>query len=248
MITIDRVSFPAAGEPGGSLLIPGWRLEKNNSVYLHGPSSAAIRAVLNMLAGWTVPSSGRMRMLGHDLGRMTPADRDAFRAQHMGLIFSEHNLLPGLSVMDNVLTPTRLSTSRARRCAGGARRIAIELLNSTSLPRPLWEHAASELSAAQQQDVAAARALIGNPALVLAENPAAVLPKDQEAAYLEMLQHKAHRAGSLLICTGTSAQPPLAFDEVWDLRDVLSGVARRAATVLPLPEPGSTQPALLGAA
>ena len=149
--------------PGQALCIdiPQFRLEAGERVYLHGPSGSGKSTLLNLIGGVLVPRSGQARVLGAELGSLSSAARDHLRADHIGFIFQQFNLIPYLSALDNVLLPCRFSAARRRRLARESPRAAAQrLLQHLDLAPQLWQADASTLSVGQQQRVAAARALV----------------------------------------------------------------------------------------
>ncbi len=134
--------------------------------------------MLGLLAGVLLPRTGSVSLMGTAWSQLSGARRDAFRADHVGYIFQQFNLLPYLSVQDNVLLPCRFSALRRTRAeAGGnsATDAAQKLLRQVGLQPSLWTRPASKLSVGQQQRVAAARALIGRPEVVIADEPTSAL-------------------------------------------------------------------------
>ena len=113
----------------------------------------------------------------------------AFRADHVGYIFQQFNLLPYLSVLDNVLLPCRFSAtaSRARAAAGGRAHAAQGCSREVGLDETLWKRPAAQLSVGQQQRVAAARALIGQPEIVIADEPTSALDAPLRDAFMDLL-------------------------------------------------------------
>ena len=107
----------------------------------------------------------------------------------MGYIFQQFNLLPYLSVIDNVLLPCRFSQRRESQAArsGSSREQAEHLLDQMGLDPHLWKRQAMQLSVGQQQRVAAARALIGQPEVVIADEPTSALDEDRREAFLDVL-------------------------------------------------------------
>ena len=171
-------------------------MRAGEAVFLHGPSGCGKSTLLSLLAGVLVADSGRVCLLGHDWAAMGGSARDRCRVAHVGYIFQQFNLLPYLSVMDNVLLPCRFS---ARRRVQGSRAQAEELLARMGLPAELWQRTALQLSVGQQQRVAAARALIGRPELVIADEPTSALDEDRREAFLDVLLAACEANGSALV-------------------------------------------------
>jgi putative ABC transport system ATP-binding protein len=119
----------------------------------------------------------------------------------VGYIFQQFNLLPYLSVLDNVLLPCRFSARRREQAAreGGARAQAAQLLEAMGLPQTLWKRQAMQLSVGQQQRVAAARALIGHPEVVIADEPTSALDEDRREAFLDVLVEACRANRSALV-------------------------------------------------
>ena len=178
--------------------IPRFELAPGEQVFLHGPSGSGKSTLLNLLAGVLVPQAGELSVLGVSLPGLSGAARDRFRADHLGLVFQQFNLIPYLSVLDNVLLPCRFSPRRRER-AGDARQTAARLLAHLDLEEGLWRRPATDLSVGQQQRVAAARALIGAPELVVADEPTSALDAERQTAFLDLLSNECAAAGAALM-------------------------------------------------
>ncbi len=196
VVSIADLRFDWNGTP--CLDLPAFALAAGERCFVHGPSGSGKSTLLNLLAGVLVPQAGTVRVLGHSLGALSGVARDRFRADHVGLVFQQFNLVPYLSMLDNVLLPCRFSARRRAR-AGDARRTAEHLLQQLDLAPALWRRAPTALSVGQQQRVAAARALIGCPELVIADEPTSALDADRQAAFLELLGRECAASGASLV-------------------------------------------------
>lgn len=158
-------------------------------VAIVGPSGCGKSTLLSLLAGVLVADEGRVTLLGHDWSKLSGTQRDRSRVAHVGYIFQQFNLLPYLSVIDNVLLPCRFSQRREANASrnGSSRGEAEHLLDQMGLDRNLWNRQALQLSVGQQQRVAAARALIGQPEVVIADEPTSALDEDRREAFLDVL-------------------------------------------------------------
>jgi putative ABC transport system ATP-binding protein len=170
-------------------------------------------------------------LLGSDWAAMSGARRDAFRADHVGYIFQQFNLLPYLSVEDNVLMACRFSKLRHQRAvaaSGAAIACARELLTGVGLDAGLWTRKASELSVGQQQRVAAARALIGAPEVVIADEPTSALDAAMRDGFMRLLRRECARAGSALVFVSHDERLAGSFDQVVSLPTVNRAATRPA--------------------
>jgi putative ABC transport system ATP-binding protein len=149
--------------------------------------------------------------MGRPWSALGGAARDRLRADHVGYIFQQFNLLPYLSVLDNVRLPCRFSARRAQR-AGDPTAQAQALLEQVGLPRDHWRRRADELSVGQQQRVAAARALIGTPELVIADEPTSSLDATLRDSFMAVLLAQCRAAGSTLVFVSHDERLAAAFD------------------------------------
>jgi putative ABC transport system ATP-binding protein len=189
----------------GSLLLnlPEFKIKKHEHVFLQGPSGSGKSTLLGLVGGILVSESGTLKVLGQDIKNFTRSGRDSFRVDHLGFIFQLFNLLPYLSIEENVMLPLSFSSIRAKRA--GKTKIdqvneAHRLLKALALGEQLAEKSpVTELSVGQQQRVAAARALIGNPELIIADEPTSALDADLRHSFLELLFGECKKAGSTLL-------------------------------------------------
>ncbi|VTU35127.1 putative ABC transporter ATP-binding protein/MT1014 [Variovorax sp. PBL-H6] len=194
-----RFAWPGATAP--CIDIEHLDIEAGEAVFLHGPSGCGKSTLLSLLAGVLVADAGRVTLLGQDWAALSGAARDRQRVAHVGYIFQQFNLLPYLSVLDNVLLPCRFSARRREQAGreGGARAQAGQLLEAMGLPQTMWKREALQLSVGQQQRVAAARALIGHPEVVIADEPTSALDEDRREAFLDVLVEACRTNHSALV-------------------------------------------------
>ena len=219
MIEIRNLRFAWPGSPGHAPLLDIEALDvgAGRSVFLHGPSGCGKSTLLALLAGVLVarpaPNAGRVALLGQDWAALPAPRRDARRADHVGIIFQQFNLLPYLSVLGNVLLPARFSALRAARCPGGPPAAARELLERMGLPAALHDRRALALSVGQQQRVAAARALLGAPELVIADEPTSALDAARRDDFMALLLETCAACGSTLVFVSHDERLAGRFDE-----------------------------------
>jgi len=210
-LQVVRYAWPGAA--ADCLDIAELRVGAGRSLFLHGPSGCGKSTLLGLMAGVLVAREGTVELLGQDWAALPGGRRDARRVDHVGVIFQQFNLLPYLTVLDNVLLPTRFSALRASRCEGGPVAAAHALLQRVGLPEALWARRADALSVGQQQRVAAARALIGGPELVIADEPTSALDAARRDDFMALLMDACHRAGSTLVFVSHDERLAERFDE-----------------------------------
>jgi putative ABC transport system ATP-binding protein len=185
-------------------------------VFLFGDSGCGKSTLLGLMAGVLLPQAGKVEVLGQDWQTKSASQRDGFRADHVGYIFQQFNLLPYLSVLDNVLLPCRFSKRRAAQAVqtcGSPVLQAEQLLMHMGLPRPMWQQSANELSVGQQQRVAAARALMGQPALVIADEPTSALDAARRDDFMQLLRSQCRQHGSILVFVSHDERLAEGFDK-----------------------------------
>jgi putative ABC transport system ATP-binding protein len=206
-LTDLRFAWPGQARP--CLDIEAFAVGSGESVFVHGESGSGKSTLLALLGGVLLPQAGSVNILGTELTRLSAAARDRFRADHAGFVFQQFNLIPYLSVQDNVLLPCRFSARRRGRALSRSATIAAEarrLLAELDLEEPLWRRPVTQLSVGQQQRVAAARALIGAPELVIADEPTSALDAARQAAFLDLLARECALAGATLIFVSHDAR------------------------------------------
>jgi putative ABC transport system ATP-binding protein len=168
-------------------------------IFIFGPSGSGKTTLLGLLAGVLKASSGEVRILGRNLTAMTPSQRDGLRAAHIGYIFQLFNLIPYLTVMENITLPCRLCAERRAKLNGAAMNDAAHRVADHLGIGGLLADSVADLSVGQQQRVAAARALIGTPELVIADEPTSSLDFDHRERFIELLFQECRQAGSTII-------------------------------------------------
>ena len=163
------------------------RIPAGRRVFLHGPSGSGKTTLLSIISGVLLPQTGKVHVLGRDLTHLSASNRDTLRGSEIGYIFQGFNLIPYLSVAENIAIPCGLHRARRSRIrsptvSAEVARIARRLDIQTHL-----DGSVTRLSTGQQQRVAIARAIIGAPALVIADEPTSSLDTDRRDAFLALL-------------------------------------------------------------
>ncbi|MCK9387142.1 MAG: ABC transporter ATP-binding protein [Sulfuritalea sp.] len=200
--------------------IPRFELARGERVFLHGPSGSGKSTLLGLLGGVAVPQAGRIELLGQDLAQLRSHARDRFRADHIGFLFQQFNLLPWLSALDNVLLPCTFSARRKQRAEPDPRTAAKRLLTQLDLVAELWPQPAAELSVGQQQRVAAARALIGQPEFLIADEPTSALDTERQQIFIDLLLRETAAVGATLIFVSHDRRLAAHFDRTVALDEI----------------------------
>ena len=203
MITLENVLFKwHAKQSEPTINITKLDIDQGEHVFLHGPSGCGKSTLLSLLAGVTVPTQGNIELLGKAINQLSNTKRDRFRADHIGYIFQNFNLLPYLSPIENVTLGCQFSKQRQKNALKNSATIAAEasrLLSALGLNDNLQHQAVAKLSIGQQQRVAAARAFIGSPEIIIADEPTSALDTQNRQAFVKLLFEQASAANSTLI-------------------------------------------------
>ena len=207
--------------------IAEFAISRGESLFLEGPSGSGKSTLLGLVGGILTPVEGTVEVLGESLGELGAAARDRFRADRIGFVFQMFNLLPYLSMVDNVVLPCRFSRARAEAAiesAGSPREEALRLLGRLGFAsEALRERRVTELSIGQQQRVAVARALIGRPSLVIADEPTSALDANARLRFVDLLVDECTSVGSTVIFVSHDAALAPSFD-----RNMSIGAINRA--------------------
>ena len=174
------------------LSIDDWEVAQGEACLVIGPSGSGKSTLLALVAGLVSPTSGNVTIDGHDVAAMRPADRDRFRAQHIGLVLQTLHLIGVLSVAENL----RIAQDLAALPANPA---AVEGALASLGIAALADRRAATLSLGEAQRVAIARALVNRPRLILADEPTAALDDASCERALKLLREQAAACGASLV-------------------------------------------------
>jgi len=179
VLSIERLHLPA----GGQLAVTG-------------ASGSGKSTLVNAVTGLETVTNGTIRWGETDIARLAVSRRDAFRAAHIGLVMQDFHLFPGLSALENVVLPVRLS----RRLRPAERERALELLDTVGIAR--HDQTVETLSRGEMQRVAVARAVLARPGVIVADEPTASLDAGAGKGIADLLVQLAEAEGaSLLVVT-----------------------------------------------
>ena len=187
-----EVNFNSGKDSQRVLDIPRWNLKEGDRVAIFGPSGSGKSTFLNTLSGLLPAAKGKINVCGHALETMSEAQRDSFRAQYIGIIFQNFNLLHGFTALENVLVGMTFSPRKPDLAE------AKHLLNEVGLSHRL-NYYPSRLSSGEQQRVAVARALANRPKLILADEPTASLHPINKEDVLRLLLDMCDKYGCTLV-------------------------------------------------
>jgi putative ABC transport system ATP-binding protein len=218
-VELEGLRFRYQGGPE-ILNIPSLVIGHKERVFLYGPSGSGKTTLLGLLAGVIRATAGSVRVLGRELTTMSGAERDAFRGSQVGYIFQLFNLIPYLSVSDNIVLPCRLHRERRLRLGDQSLEVAARAAAERLGIAALLHQQVTKLSVGEQQRVAAARALIGMPGVMLADEPTSSLDHDHRGRFLELLFECTEEADSTLIFVSHDRTLMPMFHRAVSLNDI----------------------------
>jgi putative ABC transport system ATP-binding protein len=221
-LVLSDVGFAWRRRGGFSLSCPSFRMAHGESVLLLGASGSGKSTLLSLVCGVVTADTGVVAVDGTDIGGLRPGRRDRFRAERIGVIFQQFNLLPYARVADNIRLPLLFAPERRAR-AGDAWTEAVRLCRVLGLSDDVMTAPAGRLSVGQQQRVAVARALIGAPPLIVADEPTSALDAATQDAFLGLLFEQTRRTGSSLLLVSHDERLGARFDRVVRIDALLAG-------------------------
>lgn len=224
VVQVSDVEFTWEGTSEPVIKIDRFDVQRGERVFLQGPSGSGKTTLLSLIAAVLTPQKGSIHIDGTPLRSLKRGHKDQFRVDRIGLVFQQFNLLPFLSVRENVQLSCRFSATRRKRVSQSGQSLDNEtdrLLAAMNLePATVMHRATAQLSVGQQQRVAVARALIGSPPLIIADEPTSSLDSDARQAFLQLLFSEVQSAGSSLLFVSHDASLAKSFDRHIDLRDI----------------------------
>ncbi len=211
-------------EPNGDRLpildIPHFAVNAGEQVVIRGRSGCGKTTLLHAIAGLTPIDSGTITVRGIEVTRLAESGRDRFRARNIGYVFQTFNLLPAFTAVENVMLGMTF-TGREKN-----RNRAVDLLTRVGLDRRL-HHKPAALSVGEQQRVAVARALVNEPALLLADEPTANIDPAHQQQVVDLLREVCESEKVAMLLVTHSPEVSEQFDRV----EALEAVNRVAVTV-----------------
>jgi putative ABC transport system ATP-binding protein len=221
-VTNLKVSYALDGESLTVLDIPAWSVEAGEQIALFGPSGCGKSTLLHVVAGLLVPNHGNVSVCGRRLTEMGEAERDRFRARHVGYIFQSFNLLQGYTALENVLMGMAFSPEKPDR------HLAKALLEEVGLAHRM-KHYPAQMSIGEQQRVAIARALAKKPELILADEPTGSLDPTRSADIVASLLAACRKHGCSLLLVSHEKDVIEAFEKRVSFMDLNRAFATKEA-------------------
>lgn len=218
-VSQTRLSWP--GHDSFELQIDHYSQSAGETVLLLGESGSGKSTFLSLLCGTLAPKTGKTSIAGTDITGLRAAQRDRFRAEKIGVIFQQFNLLPFATVLDNIRLPLQFAPERRKR-VDDVNKTAARLCEDLGLPAEILARKAGTLSVGQQQRVAVARAFIGSPPLIIADEPTSALDANTQAAFIDLLLKQAQSSGTSVLMVSHDARLSSHFDRTLHLSDILS--------------------------
>lgn len=189
-----RYAYPQAPDQP-VINIPNWSVPAGEHVFLHGPSGSGKSTLLNLLSGMTGADQGSVMVLGQPLDQMNQRQRDRFRAENIGYVFQQFNLIPYLNAIENI----RLASHFSRPSQTVSRQTIQTLLQQLHIQPSEWHKSTGQLSIGQQQRVAIARAIINRPQLLIADEPTSALDQSNRDNFMSLLLSLIKDQGATLL-------------------------------------------------
>ncbi|WP_263079345.1 ATP-binding cassette domain-containing protein [Endozoicomonas sp. Mp262] len=204
--------------------IPSLQIKRGETVLLFGENGSGKTTLLKLFSGLLEPDSGKIQVLGRNLGSMTRNEKDHFRADHVGYAFQSLNLIPYLTALENILLPCGFSRRKKQNIGNTGMTgeyEAYQLMAQLKMEDPArLRHKTDKLSKGLQQRIAIARALIGNPELILADEPASAMGSYSQRLVYELLVNYAKTQGATLICISHNKEANQYFDRHLNMKEI----------------------------
>ncbi len=214
MIKINGLTFDYNSGTSAPLIdIPSWELHSGHCVFLYGASGAGKSTFIHLLSGLLKPTSGHIAIDGVELNQLKTRQMNRFRADYMGLISQQFNLIPFLTVKENILLAHSFQT---RDKTDMNERMKV-MMGELALCESLLNQKALQLSIGQQQRVAIIRAMANQPKLLLADEPTSALDDQAKQQFIEVLMETVKKQDMTLLFISHDQSLKRHFPEVIEM-------------------------------
>ena len=221
IIKIDSVRFYWSKKSNFKIFIQNLEIKKGEKVLLLGESGSGKTTLLSLLCGFLNPLSGTISINGNEINKLSSKSKDEYRADNIGIIFQQFNLLPYAGVIDNILLPLYFSKIRSNSIIN-PQETAVQLCKQLRLPDDVINYKANSLSVGQQQRVAVARALIGNPSLIIADEPTSSIDPAAQQIFLDLMFEQIYKNESTLLMVSHDKSLSSRFDRLIDINEIIT--------------------------
>lgn len=215
VIEIKNLQFSYANKR--ILNIESFIMASTENLFLRGPSGSGKSTLLNIISGVLEGYKGKLTVLDTEISKMTSNQRDQFRCNNIGYIFQQFNLIPYLSVLENIQLPYKFSIKPNKEIS---KESILRLFNHLKLNESLLNSLPIHLSVGQQQRVAAVRALITKPNLIIADEPTSSLDEESKDAFIELLINEARETKTNILFVSHDHQLASHFDRTVELSQI----------------------------
>ena len=198
-------------------------IKEGEHVFFKGKSGSGKSTFLNLLSGVLRADSGEIKIFSQNITKLSESQIDKFRADNYGIIFQEFNLLPYLSVRENISLACEFSQQKKENILDIDTEIE-KLCQSLEISEILLDKKAMNLSVGEQQRVAVARALLGDSKLIIADEPTSALDSDSKDRFMQLLFERVKSQNSTLLFVSHDNSLSSYFDRVYDFSEINSAL------------------------
>ncbi|GHF00697.1 ABC transporter ATP-binding protein [Thalassotalea profundi] len=218
VIQLSNIRFSYPNHKDTPILnIPSWSMAEGEHCFIHGPSGNGKSTLLNMLSGILLPNEGVVCVLDQHLNNLTSRQRNKFRADNIGYVFQQFNLIPYLDALENIQLASYFSSSLTKSEVSEE---MSTLLTSLNIPESDWNKPVRTLSIGQQQRIAIARALINTPKLLIADEPTSALDNINRDSFMTLLMSTVEKNNITLLFVSHDMSLSQYFNRVESLSEL----------------------------
>ncbi|MEK9657264.1 MAG: ABC transporter ATP-binding protein [bacterium] len=222
-IQLKNLFFSYQNKDDFSLQLNSFTLKENSQIFIEGPSGCGKTTFLNIVTGLIKPQSGQVTVLGKDLTTCNKVECDRFRADNFGIIFQMFNLIPYLNVIENITLPCMFSKIRKQKTlekAASLEEEALRLCRELDIEEKVINKPVHQLSIGQQQRVSIARAVIGEPKIIIADEATSALDNKRKQQFMETLFSECQKYQASLIFVSHDLALQSQFKEKYCLNEM----------------------------